>query len=81
MFYYKLEKYLVLYGSNFYDKYNQAEFKAIETAIKFGLEKIQEGYDVTIKQVNLVKNWEDYLHASVTLTDDDIEDDNELPAR
>lgn len=81
MFYYKTEKYLVLYGSDFYDKYNKAEFETVKTAIKFGLEKIQEGYDVTIKQVNLVKNWEYYLHKPSILTDDDIDDDDELSAR
>ena len=58
MFYYKIEKYVVLYGSDFYNKYDKAEFESVEKAIKFGLEKIEDGYDVTIKQVNLVKNWE-----------------------
>lgn len=74
MFYYETEKYVVLYGSDFYDKYNKAEFASVARAIKFGLEKRKEGYDVLIKQINLVKDWEDYLHASVKLTDDDIDD-------
>ena len=42
--------------------------------MKYALDRFEEGFDVTIKQVNLVKDWEDYLHASVKLTDDDIDD-------
>ena len=74
MFYYETEKYVVLYGSEFYDKYNKAEFGSLRKAMKYALDRFEEGFDVTIKQVNLVKDWEDYLHASVKLTDDDIDD-------
>ena len=74
MFYYETEKYVVLYGSDFYDKYNKAEFASLRKAMKYALDRFEEGFDVTIKQVNLVKDWEDYLHASVKLTDDDIDD-------
>lgn len=74
MFYYETEKYLVLYGSDFYDKYNKVEFGSLRKAMKYALDRFEEGFDVTIKQVNLVKDWEDYLHASVKLTDDDIDD-------
>ena len=74
MFYYETEKYVVLYGSDFYDKYNKAEFGSLRKAMKYALDRFEEGFDVTIKQVNLVKDWEDYLHASVKLTDDDIDD-------
>ena len=77
MFYYKTEKYVVLYGSDFYDKYNKAEFASVDRAIKYALNKLEEGYDVIIKQVNLVKDWEHYLHADVKLTEDDIDDNKE----
>ena len=74
MFYYETEKYVVLYGSDFYDKYNKVEFGSLRKAMKYALDRFEEGFDVTIKQVNLVKDWEDYLHAKVELTDDDIDD-------
>ena len=74
MFYYETEKYVVLYGSDFYDKYNKAEFGSLRKAMKYALDRFEEGFDVTIKQVNLVKDWEDYLHANVKLTDDEIDD-------
>lgn len=73
---YVTEKYLVLYGSDFYDKYNKAEFQTVEAAIKFAGEKMDEGYDISVKQVNAVKGWEDYLHADVKLVDEDIDGDD-----
>lgn len=76
MFYYKPEKYLVLYGSHQFEKYHKQEFSSIERAIKFAGEKMDEGYDIAIKQVNAVKGWEDYLHADVKLTDEDIDGDD-----
>lgn len=81
MLYYKPEKYIVLYGSNQFEKYDTQEFSTIERALAFAEKKNDEGYDITIKQVRILKNWEWYLHTDATLTDDDIEDDDELPAR
>ena len=74
---YITEKYLVLYGSHQFEKYDKQEFSTIELAIKFASEKSDEGYDVSVKQVNAVKGWEDYLHANVKLVDEDIDGDDE----
>lgn len=72
---YITEKYIVLYGSHQFEKYHKQEFSTIERAIKFAGEKSDVGYDISIKQVNAVKGWEDYLHADVKLTDEDIDED------
>lgn len=49
---YETEKYIVVYGKAF-----KFEFNTIEKAVAFAMQKANEGYEVSIKQVNEIVGW------------------------
>ena len=49
---FQIEKYIVLYGKAF-----KFEFNTIEKAVQFATQKMDEGYEVSIKQVNEIVGW------------------------
>lgn len=54
---YEIEKYIVHYGKSEIEDVKKRAFDDEENAVKFAKEKLNEGFVVSIKQINHIVGW------------------------